>query len=214
MLDYNKIEVLPQVLGICWFNAVLMVLLYSQGVRKIVKEQLKIITKTQYNKFIKTLKYIIDNNYNHPENIRSLFRGRFTLEFLLFKYIELYNKTTLNLYLKNKSRKEITSLEQWEYLMLISLLKDLKINFKDLYYYDGYLYEDVLSDKVDVFNKKEEEGEIDPNKKKFDKPPEIIILFNEHLFPKFNKYQIYSKPQDFYNDDDLYNNDKMGRTSF
>jgi len=36
MLDYKKIEVLPQVLGICWFNAVLMVLLYSEGIRKII----------------------------------------------------------------------------------------------------------------------------------------------------------------------------------
>ena len=192
MLYYRKIEVLPQVLGICWFNSVLMVLLYSEGLRKIVKEQLKKTTPIENNKFIKTLKYIIDNNYNYPENITKLFRGRFTLEFLLFKYIELYNKTYLNKYLKLRSRKNIYSLGQFHYYMLISMLKDLKINFKDLYYYDNYLYEEVLSNKVDIFNENEDEDEIDPNKKNFDEPPEIIVLFNENIFPNFNKYKLFN----------------------
>jgi len=191
MLDYRKIEVLPQVLGICWFNSILINLLYSQGLRKIVKKSLNKLIKTENNKFIKTLKYLIDNNYTHPENILKLFRGRFTLEFLLFKYIELYNKRTLNDLLKKKSRINIYKLGGVHYNGLISILKELKINFKDLYYYDNYLYEDVLSDKKDVFDINETEDDIDTNKNKFDEPPDVLVLFNENIFSDFNKYQLY-----------------------
>jgi len=172
MLDYKKIEVLPQVLGICWFNAVLMVLLYSEGIRKIVKEQLKKEIKTQNNKFIKTLKYIIDNNYTSPENIKKLFRGRFTTEFLLFTYLDIYKSPKLKEQLKKQLRRNIRLFTGSTFSFIIELLQKLEIKTQDLYYYDNNLHYNLY------------------NVSRRTTSPDIILLFHEKSNPDINKDEL------------------------
>lgn len=199
MIDYDKIILLPQISGICWFLSVLTILLYSENLREIIKKELEKKTKKEIkdNKFLKTLLFIVDNNYTNPEKIRNLLKDRFTLEFLLFKYIEIYKKDILKHQLKSKLKKNITSLGNYYFYFIIDLFKELKINFQDLYFYDNYLYKSVLSDKPDVYSNDFDENDKDKLKVIFDEPPEILLLYHQDLFEDFNKYQIYT---DIYED--------------
>ena len=85
-LPASQLEVLPQIDGTCWFNAILMAFLYSEGLKKIVIE--KAITWTeeeiQHDKFKKFVIYVLKYNYSKPEKIRELFKKRFKTSSLFF----------------------------------------------------------------------------------------------------------------------------------
>lgn len=180
MLHYTEIELLPQISGICWFVSILTVLLYSEGLRIIVKKQLSILLKSnKINLFLKILKYIVDNNYTNQKNIIDLLKGNFTVEFLLFDYIFYYRKTYLENRLKLLININFKYLAYYYELAIISILKDLKINFKDLYHYNNNIYENILSDKKDVLNISD--NTLDSNKTIFHEPPDILLLFVEPI---------------------------------
>lgn len=167
MLDYSKIELLPQISSICWFNSILTVLLYSQGIRKILKENL-----SGTNKFLKSLLYIIDNNYTSPENIRKLFRGRFTTEFLLFTYLDIYKSPKLKEQLKKQLRRNIRLFIGNTFNFIIELLQKLEIKAQDLYYYDNNLHYNLY------------------NVSKRTTSPDIILLFHEKSNQDINKDEL------------------------
>ena len=167
MLDYSKIELLPQISNICWFNSILTVLLYSEGVRKILKENL-----FGRNKFLKSLLYIIDNNYTSPENIRKLFRGRFTTEFLLFTYLDIYKSPKLKEKLKQQLRRNIRLFIGNTFNFIIELLQKLEIKAQDLYYYDNNLHYNLY------------------NVSKRTTSPDIILLFHEKSNQDINKDEL------------------------
>lgn len=167
MLDYSKIELLPQISSICWFNSILTILLYSEGIRKILKENL-----SGTNKFLKSLLYIIDNNYTSPENIRKLFRGRFTTEFLLFTYLDIYKSPKLKEQLKKQLRRNIRLFIGNTFNFIIELLQKLEIKAQDLYYYDNNLHYNLY------------------NVSKRTTSPDIILLFHEKSNPDINKDEL------------------------
>lgn len=167
MLDYSKIELLPQISSICWFNSILTVLLYSEGIRKILKENL-----SGTNKFLKSLLYIIDNNYTSPENIRKLFRGRFTTEFLLFTYLDIYKSPKLKEQLKKQLRRNIRLFIGNTFNFIIELLQKLEIKAQDLYYYDNNLHYNLY------------------NVSKRTTSPDIILLFHEKSNQDINKDEL------------------------
>jgi hypothetical protein len=167
MLDYSKIELLPQISNICWFNSILTVLLYSEGVRKILKENL-----FGTNKFLKSLLYIIDNNYTSPENIRKLFRGRFTTEFLLFTYLDIYKSPKLKEQLKKQLSRNIRLFIGNTFKFIIELLEKLEIKAQDLYYYDNNLHYNIYT------------------MSKRTTSPDIILLFHEKTNPDINKDEL------------------------
>lgn len=167
MLDYSKIELLPQISSICWFNSILTILLYSEGIRKILKENL-----SGTNKFLKSLLYIIDNNYTSPENIRKLFRGRFTTEFLLFTYLDIYKSPKLKEQLKKQLRRNIRLFIGNTFNFIIELLQKLEIKAQDLYYYDNNLHYNLY------------------NVSKRTTSPDIILLFHEKSNQDINKDEL------------------------
>lgn len=167
MLDYNKIELLPQISSICWFNSILTVLLYSEGIRKILKDNL-----LASNKFLKSLLYIIDNNYTSPENIKKLFRGRFTTEFLLFTYLDIYKSPKLKEQLKKQLRRNIRLFTGSTFSFIIELLQKLEIKTQDLYYYDNNLHYNLY------------------NVSRRTTSPDIILLFHEKSNPDINKDEL------------------------
>ncbi len=180
MLHYTEIELLPQISGVCWFVSILTVLLYSEGLRIIIKKQLSISLKLdRSNLFLKILKYIVDNNYTNQKNIINLLKGNFTVEFLLFDYIFYYRKIYLENTLKLSLNINFKYLGYYYELAIISILKDLKINFKDLYHFNNNIYENILSDKKDVLNISD--NRLDTTKTIFPEPPDILLLFVEPL---------------------------------
>lgn len=96
-LPASQLEVLPQIDGTCWFNAILMAFLYSEGLKKIVIE--KAITWTEeeieHDKFKKFVIYVLKYNYSKPEKIRELFKKRFKTSSLLLSLLS--NESSLDL---------------------------------------------------------------------------------------------------------------------
>ena len=66
MKDCTKVITIPQYTGTCWFNAILMALLYSEGMRTLL---LKASKNTSPTKSKQTLRYILENLYTQNENI-------------------------------------------------------------------------------------------------------------------------------------------------
>ena len=84
----SRLEVIPQVGGNCWFNAILMALLYSEETKRITNYLIgewsnKDIKEDKLKKFFK---YINKYNYSNPDKIKSLFTRRVKTEFLLLSY--------------------------------------------------------------------------------------------------------------------------------
>ena len=58
----SRIHVIPQFIGTCWFNAILMTCLFSQGTKEVVYKRLKEIENP--NTLIKSFKYIIKKKHD------------------------------------------------------------------------------------------------------------------------------------------------------
>ena len=70
-MNCSKLAVIPQYAGTCWFNAILMVSLYSQYTRKAVIKASKNWNKN--DSFLMVLKEILKISYKEPEKVEKLF---------------------------------------------------------------------------------------------------------------------------------------------
>ena len=99
-MSFNCIdlEVIPQYIESCWFNAILMASLYSQGSRKIVIETLK---KNKSDKsFFKIIKAIL-KNYGKKDKLKHLYK-KIRPELLLLKILKINKDKDLKANLKSE----------------------------------------------------------------------------------------------------------------
>lgn len=90
LIPVEQIEILPQIDGTCWFNSILMVLLYSQGIRTVIIQEVAKWTQEEIKKdrFKGFVVYVLKYNYTEPEQIRELFRKRFKMTSLLLSLLK------------------------------------------------------------------------------------------------------------------------------
>jgi hypothetical protein len=182
-LQAEKLEVLPQFGDTCWFNAILMVMLYSQGLREFVYQKAlewrSNDPKFKINKFKKNLLFILENNYTRPEIIKKLFAKRMTPELLLLSYLDYYHGDTIN------KTTLISDLErflqdysyEYEYTVINDIFWNIfryGIDYLDIYFINGKLY---LSKKLEI------EAPV----------PTILLLFHEDFFPSGKTKEDYYK---------------------
>ena len=131
-----NLSVIPQFGGTCWFNAILMIALYSQLTRKIVIKSSKTWDKT--NKFLMILKAIVIKYYNKPEKVQKFF-NKIKPELILFKMIKTYKDYDLIAAYKNQLKKNIANLG-WIDNYIIKFFRYLNLKCMDITYYnDTYL---------------------------------------------------------------------------
>ena len=103
-MDCVNLSVIPQFGGTCWFNAILMIALYSQETRKVLIKSSK--TWDTNNKFLMILKAVAVKYYKNPDKVQGLF-NKIKPELILFKMIKTYNDTNLINIFKDNFKEKI-----------------------------------------------------------------------------------------------------------
>jgi len=165
-----------------WFKLIIILIAKCDKIKELFKKSIKIIKN---NKFINSL-LILFKNYEN-----DMFLNKTSYKLLLFRYIEIYhNKNSLKNItieiIKNKKNIEFINI-----LFFIDILKTFGICFKDLYYYDNFLYTLVLQNRTDIFTNARLENDSFLFRYVKNETPEILILFNQELFRDFNEYPLY-----------------------
>lgn len=122
----KDISVIPQFGGTCWFNAILMITLYSQNMRKILIKE----AKKWHNpdSFLKIIKSIL-RNYNQPKKVQEFFT-KIKPEVILFKMLKSFDDKEMIKFLKTsiKNGSDIGYYPDY----IIRFLKYIGINILDI----------------------------------------------------------------------------------
>lgn len=192
----NELNTIPQFSGSCWFNAILMALLYSQNARKVLLKTSK--TWSKNDKFFKILKIILKRNYKN--NIIKQFFQVNKPEFILYKMINKFNPDIKDLFKRNLV--EDISAFGLHSIYISNLLKFLNVNCLNIVYTstnDIYLNINsihnytteygILTYDVDYINVMSTDPDIYINEIKdiLKNIPDIIVLTHHKL------YQVHSQ---------------------
>ena len=113
MNSCTDISVIPQFVGTCWFNAILMITLYSENMRKLlIKESKK---WKNPNTFLRIIKQIL-KNYNKPEKVQEFFK-KIKPEYILLKMLKTFNDTHTIEQLKPKIKNDTNTGYTPEYII-------------------------------------------------------------------------------------------------
>lgn len=137
----NNIEVIPQShdIGICWFNSILTICLYSQGCRRVLLEASH--TWDKKNKILMIIKRFIHKYYYKSEaEIKNFFK-KLNPEFLLLEFLKTFDLNFLEL---NKRNIHFIIHEGWVISYIAMVFKALNINYKDIVITEKYKYQDIL----------------------------------------------------------------------
>jgi len=121
------LSVIPQFNNSCWFNAILMITLYSQGVREIVLKEARNWNKS--NQFLMIIKAILVKYYNQPEKTQEFF-NKINPDLILLKMISNYKYNFTLKKFKTNFKKNISNLN-WIPDFIILLFSYLNIKFVD-----------------------------------------------------------------------------------
>ena len=147
-MDYcANLEVIPQFAGTCWFNAILMICLYSDGVSRIFRET---SIRDNWDKsddgfkvaLFNILSYInrIKLSYDNLEkqkayNIKlNKYLNKINPEVLLLDFINKYDKSLKKLFIKdNKLNSTYNISLGYSFKYIVIFFNILKINYIDIY---------------------------------------------------------------------------------
>jgi len=191
--DFCKtLKVIPQIVGSCWFNAILMSVLYSQNARKMIINES--VNWDKDDKFFNILKYILNNNYDNPL-IKKYF-NHLKPELLLFLFLKKFDKE-IETKIKEKIKKDFLDFG-WYAEYIIFFIKKLTPKVLDIcyfqdkilinYYKNYYDYNlngksfDNINEKL-LLNFENEKNEII---KIINDIPDFIILYHYELITFFN----------------------------
>ncbi len=205
-MDCSKLAVIPQYGGTCWFNAILMVSLYSQYTRKAVIKASKNWNKN--DSFLMVLKEILKIYNKEPEKVEKLFY-KIKPEKILLKIINKYNEKNFIKQFKIDFKKDGYKSLGYKYIdnpdYINHFLNYLKVNVLDITYNDNnkyllnfnkYLSYDFYKNKINAL--KLNKNIINKTKKIIKNIPDILIIQkNIHNDEFFN--HIYDFPDYPYN---------------
>jgi len=200
------LSVIPQFAGTCWFNAILMVALYSQGVRQVLLKDVETWNKS--SQFLMILKSILVKYYNKPEKTQIFF-NKIRPEIILLKLIKEANLSFIIDSFKEDIKKGDIYNLGWYSDFIINLFYSIDINAIDITYINGkyllnlnrhFLYYNSYNNiKDDLYtssyyisyylsnqNKKNKKYIIDENKNNIEKIPDIIFLNHYKLNNNIN----------------------------
>jgi len=141
-----NISVIPQFRGTYWFNAILMISLYSQNVRKILIKVSKKWNKS--NSFLMILKTILIKYYdNQPEKVQA-FYNKIRPEIIMFKMIKMMDDKEIINYWKQNNKNKFATYFAW------SAQEFLNINVLDITYLNNKYYLNLEKEFIIKYNNK------------------------------------------------------------
>lgn len=202
-----KLSVIPQFSGSCWFNAILMISLYSQLTRRVLIKTAKHWDKT--NSFFQILKSILIKYYREPEKAQE-FYNKIRPEIILYKLIKYSNNKKLANFLKKQIKKNYVNLGYYE-TYITSFFDYLQINCLEIVYTSNNKY--ILNFHNEISNVISSSGEYqielnpptktnnevyEKTKKSLDKIPDIIVVIHKDLSKsKTRIYEHFAKYKNF-----------------
>ena len=203
------LSVIPQFEGTCWFNAILMIALYSQNVRKVLMKASKKWDRS--NSFLMILKKIMFIYYKHPDKVQAFF-NKIRPESIFLKILKTYDPSLID-YFKQKNKKELNLGFNVEFISDFFRyigVKTLHVAYSSKYGYyldiDKEIGREYLKDtgktrtyikdnekfKTDEeFLKRREKEVFIQNSKTLNDVPDIIVLEHEDLMGGFDKTPSY-----------------------
>jgi len=196
----TNLDVIPDFSSTCWFNAILMASLYSQGSRNILLNEINDNKWGNKDSLQKVLKSILIQSYKPDKTkIRDLYK-KIKPEKILLKMISKYDndfKEILKIQLQKKNHF------YWINDYIVKYLKHIGMKCLDIYYhqvnkeyfvnYHNYsvkYYDDksdiIITNKNENFNNELNKQELEDLLK--DGGPDYLILFHSGLYDKFNYY--------------------------
>jgi hypothetical protein len=189
MKDFcNDLKVIPQFVGSCWFNAILMASLYSQYSRKILINVSKKWNKK--DKFLNILRNILKKNYNDP-SIANYY-NQIQPQLLLFKFLKKYD-VEIEKIIKNKIKNNITNFG-WNNFYYPTFLKildnkvlDIRCDMETKTNIINFHKNMTMSYKNDIVNIKYEYKKINIEKEKNEilklikDVPNYIVVFHSDI---------------------------------
>ncbi len=205
------LSVIPQFSGTCWFNAILMIALYSENVRKVLMKASMKWDKS--NSFLMTLKRILFVYYKKKDaNKVQEFYSRIKPENILFKMIKKYDDKMVHFFRNELKNKEDIRALGYSPIFIINFFKYIGINTLDVFYskrggfflnidkeiehsYTSIGYEVKLKDNIKKYNKpmlfKKGKEVFDETTKILQNVPDIIVLKHEDLVGMDVKDYVY-----------------------
>ncbi len=177
----SEISVIPQYIGTCWFNAILMNSFYSQAMRKLM---IKKVSKTwdKTNKVLKFFKTILKKSYNTEDKkiIEMFYKTK--PQMLLITYANMFD---LDL------KKLIKDFKYGGYSSYISIfLKKINVKVLDIVYYNTInkcllnSFKHMNKSSINI-NKNEEKEEIEQILTDI---PDVLVLYNTELYDEIYDY--------------------------
>jgi len=167
-----KLSILPKFIGNTWFNAILMISLYSQGIRAILLKNSR--TWHKDDKLLMILKYILFN-YNNPQKVQDYFKkiDPNKLLLLILKVFKEYN------------------VKNWSADFIIKFFKLLRIKCMDIIYHNNNYYLN-LDDQLTFHSsgsykvlKKSKLTDLNSilrkNKQELENVPDILCIYHSKL---------------------------------
>lgn len=122
----NNVVTIPQFLGTCWFNAILMSILYSQTSRKLLLHLNKF--KTRKSPYFKIFYEILYKNYISPEKSKEYFNI-------------MRPEKILSYLIKNKKELDDVVKNGWSHNMFLPIfIKKIGMKSHSFEYYNGKFY--------------------------------------------------------------------------
>lgn len=144
-----KLEVIPQYGGSCWFNAILMIALYSQLTRKVLIKASKYWNKDE--SFHQILKSILLKYYREPEKVQEFF-SKVKPEYILFKLAKISGDYALMNALREGVKKNIANIGSYENY-IANFFKFLKINCLEITYINNEYFFNLYDEIQYVYDK-------------------------------------------------------------
>jgi hypothetical protein len=187
------INVIPQFTGSCWFNAILMALLYSQHSRKILLKISKSWDKK--DKLFNIFKTILNRNYT--DNDFKKWLNNIKPELILFEFLNKYDKNLLENFKKKIAKSQYLSNFGFnvDYIteILDYIIPNNKIYIK-FYENEAYLNLDKLS-KLTL--NKDKNGMYNTIRKYYFENDKNLDDYNNLMFSKIPNYIIIDGRSDF-----------------
>jgi len=195
----TNLDVIPQFLDTCWFNAILMASLYSQGSRNILLKKIKDNNWGNEDSFQKVLKSILIQSHNPDKTkIQKLYK-KIKPENILLKMISKYDK-----YLKKELKKKLKKISNlgWLFDYIVKYLKYIGMKCLDIYYYKDvffgnfYNYTKIIFDDDYLSYIKNNNFKSEKNNEELiellkDEGPDYLILFHSSLYENVDIFYEY-----------------------
>jgi len=185
----KNFDVIPQFSGTCWFNAILMASLYSQGSRNILLNKIKDNKWGNKDSLQKVLKSILIQSYKPDKTkIRDLYK-KIKPENILLKLISKHDND-----FKEKFKKIIQKKSNLGYntKYIVKYLKHIGMKCLDIFYQKTL--NEYFVNYYNFFENENFNNELNKQELKdllSDRGPDYLILFHSELFNDFNDYYYY-----------------------